>query len=109
MARKKYQPPRTYAESHAFAQDFDALASKYPSLMELVGALLWGIGENPLDFDAIPGQRGMRVAKTVPVILDENPAELVIARVFFIAPEDDSEPIEIEFLDLEAVDPAEAG
>jgi hypothetical protein len=113
MAGRKYQPPRGYVESHEFAEDFDALAPKYPSLAELVGALLWGIGENPLDFDIVPGPRQAgdqtRVAKSDPVILDENPTETIIVRIFFVAPEDDSGPIEIDFLDFEAVDPAETG
>jgi hypothetical protein len=111
MARRKYQPPRGYVESHAFAQDFDALAPRYPSLEELVGVLLWGIAENPLDFDLVPGYQneGIRVAKSDPVIFDENPTETVIVRIFFVAPESDSGPIEIKYLDWEAVDPAESG
>jgi hypothetical protein len=107
MAIRRYRPPRTYAESHSFQQDFDALAPKYPDLAEIVGALLWGIGENPLDFDFVPGHRSedMRMAKTCPLLIESG--ETVIVRIFFMVPE--SGPIEIEYLDMEPVDPAEMG
>jgi hypothetical protein len=107
MAIRRYHPPRTYAESHAFQQDFDALTPKYPDLAEIVGALLWGIGENPFDFDLVPGYQGedMRMAKTCPLLLDND--ETVIVRIFFVVPE--SGPIAIEYLDMEPVDPAEMG
>jgi hypothetical protein len=103
----KYHPPREYVESHEFQQDFDALTAKYSDLIELLGALLWGIGENPLDFDCVPGyqKEGMRVAKSCSVQLESG--DNVIVRIFFTVP--DSGPIEIAYLDFEPVDPAETG
>ena len=103
----KYRPPRGYVESHEFQEDFDAITKKYPDLIDLVGALLWGIAENPFDFDLVPGheKEGMRVAKSVPVYLEENRKEVFVLRVFFVAPE--SGPIEITYLDAEAGDPIE--
>ena len=105
----KYRPPRAYLESHAFQQDFDAIAEKYPDFAEIAGALLWGIGENPFDFDFVPGYQseGMRVAKSDPLLLNEEDTEVVVLRIFFVVPE--SGPIEIEYIDLEAGDLAETG
>lgn len=97
----KYDPPREYAESHSFQQDFDDLTQKYPGLIEIIGALLWGIGENPFDFGLVPGYQseGIRVAKSKSVLLEEEDTEAVILRVFFVVPE--SGPIEIMYLDME--------
>jgi hypothetical protein len=105
----RYRPPREYVESHAFQLEFDAVAKRYPDLVELVGALLWGIGENPFDFDYVPGHesKGLRVAKTDPVLIEEGSTELMTLRIYFVVPE--SGPIDVQYLDVEAVDAAEMG
>jgi hypothetical protein len=97
----QHGPPRGYAESHTFQQNYDAVAERYPEVLEIVGALLWGIGENPLDFNLVPGhgKEGMRVAKSVRVLLGE---EVVLLRIFFTVPK--SGPIEIQYLDIETAD-----
>ncbi len=105
MAR--YDPPRGYVESPSFQQDYDDLTAKYPDLVQVLGALFWGIAENPLDFGIVPGfqNESIRVAKTSPFLLGDS--ETVVLRIFFVVPE--SGPIVIEYLDMEASDPAETG
>lgn len=94
-----FSPPRTIVESHAFTADYDAFAGN-ERLNAVVSGLFWGIASNPLEFDLVPGNPGVRLAKSNPFDLGDG--EIARIRVFFSVRSEGS--VDLLFFDLEPVE-----
>jgi hypothetical protein len=71
---------RTLIHSHDYQHVYDEL-EKEPRIEEVIRGLTWGISENGEEFDLIPTQPGVRMAKSDSVVT--NVGTLPVIRIFF--------------------------